>query len=238
MQIMNKINFLKILYTDRIFNKELIIMILMNGDWKRMILAAGRLLEESCDMLSGLDSLAGDGDHGVTIKKIAYILEMEAEDWAKEETLKSFLEKIGYRIMNVSGGPTSSLWGALFAGFGEGAKDEEGISVADLKNMFEASYQFVSELTNARIGDKTMMDAFVPAVDSILKSDRDILNMLSDAAEAAKKGADKTADYIAKYGRGKALKERSLGHKDPGAVSISILLDGFAQGAVNPEIIL
>lgn len=63
--------------------KELIILILMNEDWKRMFFTAGKLLEDSCEMLSKLYSVIGDKGHGVTVKKIAYILEIEAEDWKK-----------------------------------------------------------------------------------------------------------------------------------------------------------
>lgn len=208
-------------------------MVLMNEDWKSIFLISGKLLEDNCDMLSKLDTVLGDGDHGLTIKKIAYILEIEAEDWEKNESLKSFLERIGYKIMNVKGGITGSLWGALFIGFSMGVKDEEGVSENDLKNMFEAAFQSVSELTDAKPGDKTMMDAFMPAVNSILKSNADILSMLSDAAKAAREGAEETINFTAEFGRTKALKDRSMGHKDPGAVSLSILLEGFAEGTKN-----
>ena len=213
--------------------KELIILILMNEDWKRMFFTAGKLLEDSCEMISELDSVIGDKDHWVNVKKIAYILEIEAEDWEKDESFKSFLKRVGYKIMNIKGGTEGPLWGTLFTGFSIGVKDEEGVSENDLKNMFEAAFQYVSELTDAKPGDKTMMDAFIPAVNSILKSNADILNMLSDAAKAAKEGAEETVNYAAEFGRAKPLKDRSLGHKDPGAVSISLLLEGFAEGTKN-----
>lgn len=86
------------------------------------------------------------------------------------------------------------------------------------------------DLSKAKVGDKTLVDAFYPAVAAIAETEGSIEKLLDAAAEAAQKGADATADMAAKFGRAKNVGERSIGHKDPGAVSMAIFFAGLAKG--------
>lgn len=205
-------------------------MELMISDWKRMFKTCTKILHENSDMLSQLDAIIGDGDHGVTINKIATVLDNAVSQWSNDISIKGFLEDIGYEFMNVNGGSAGPLWGTIFVGFSEGLDDVNGIDSNSLKKMFQASLESITDISSAKVGDKTMLDAFIPAVQAIVTSDADIEEMLLNAAKAAREGAENTVNYIAKFGRAKNLKEKSLGHKDPGAESIALLLQGFAEG--------
>ncbi|MBF8982793.1 dihydroxyacetone kinase subunit L [Lutibacter sp. B2] len=205
-------------------------MVLTIVDWKKMLLSVSNLLKENAEQLSQLDSVMGDGDHGITINKIAGTIQNDVEQWKDDTTLKDFLENLGWNIMGVNGGSAGPLWGNLFIGFSDGMNDEIEVDEILFKKMFIFGLDEIYEITSARIGDKTMMDALIPAVQSMKNSNSSITKMLEDAYNAAKDGEENTINMIAKFGRAKNLKERSLGYKDPGAVSISLLFEGMAKG--------
>ena len=99
--------------------------------------------------------------------------------------------------------------------------------------MFEAGLSSVQNQTKAQVGDKTMMDALIPAVKAFReasKAGKSIKQALQDAAEAAKRGALATKDFKARFGRAKNLGDQTLGFQDPGATSISLLFQGFFEG--------
>jgi len=198
--------------------------------WKNMLLAAAELLKANAGALSKLDSEIGDGDHGVTIGKIALQIESDVRQWPDGKFLKAFLSELGTHIMGVNGGSAGPLWGNLFEGFSCGLTEEETeIDEAGFKRIVEAGLSAMQEISTAKVGDKTMMDVLIPVATVIRESAAPLPELLALAANAARTGADHTADYIAKYGRAKNLKEKSLGHKDPGAVSLALLFIGMAS---------
>lgn len=204
---------------------------LYSSDWKRILMASAHLIKENSKMLSELDSIVGDGDHGVTVNKIANIMESTIENWNDSKlSIKEILEEIGWKIMGVNGGSAGPLLGTLFIGLANGLKNEREVDKTVLKKMFISALEAMEEISDARVGDKTMMDVLIPVVENIKNSDADIPMMLKETAKVAKEASDNTVKYIAKFGRAKNLKEKSIGHKDPGAVSLSLLFIGFAQG--------
>lgn len=204
---------------------------LYSSDWKRILMTSACLIKENSKMLSDLDSIIGDGDHGITVERIANVIENTIENWDDNKfSIKEMLEELGWDIMGVNGGSAGPLWGTMFIGLADGLGDEKEVDEAALKKMFISALEAMEEISDARIGDKTMMDVLIPAVETIKSSDSDITMILKEAAKVAKEGADNTAKYVAKFGRAKNLKEKSIGHKDPGAVSLSLLFIGFAEG--------
>ncbi|QZY54414.1 dihydroxyacetone kinase subunit DhaL [Crassaminicella profunda] len=199
-------------------------------DWKNGLKSSAKILKENNEMLSELDSVTGDGDHGVTIHKIAEVIETAVEKWENDILLKNFFDDLGWKIMGVSGGSAGPLWGTIFTGLADGLEDEQEVDKDILKKIFSSSMDALKGISNAKVGDKTMMDAFIPAVEEIKNSNKNMQEMLKDAAKVAKEGAENTVNFIAKFGRAKNLKEKSLGHKDPGAVSISLFFEGFVKG--------
>lgn len=192
-------------------------------EWKKMLIAAALKLKEESKFLCELDSVAGDGDHGITIGRMADAMKVRAEN-KESEDIKSFLDDIGMLCMGINGGSAGPLWGTIFSGLAEGAPSgKQEITAAEFKAMLQQAKVDFQDISQAKVGDKTMVDALYPALDAAVGASEDVGEMLQAAAEAATLGASRTKDYVAKFGRAKNVGAGSLGHEDPGAVSISLL---------------
>jgi dihydroxyacetone kinase-like protein len=141
--------------------------------------------------------------------------------------LNTCLREAGWNAMTVAGGAASSIVGAFFLGMGDGSEN------GDLATLFEAGLAAVRRLSKAEPGDKTMMDALVPAVKALRdasnagESEREALRL---AAGAARAGAESTRDMTSRFGRAKFAGERTRGYADPGATSIALIFEGFCIG--------
>lgn len=178
--------------------------------------AAARIRDQH-RRLSELDCIAGDGDHGSTMLRVVEQLEC-----ASGATPAELLRDAGWRILGVDGGASSSLLGTFFSGMAE--------DCGDLAAACESGLAAVRRQTRAQPGDKTMMDALVPAVRELRAG-----SGLRGAAEAARAGADSTRGLVARHGRAKYLGEKTRGHEDPGAESIALLFEGFYRGLAGQE---
>lgn len=197
-------------------------MLLTCTDWKRKFSKAAVALHDNADMLSKLDAETGDGDHGVTIGRMAQMMEDAVEQWKEGTSIQKFMEDLGWALMNINGGSAGPLWGTMLGGFAEGAGDGD-TDERSLKEMFRCALAAMEDVTTAKLGQKTMMDALIPACEATQSCGGDVQAILGAAAEAAEDGAEKTKAYIARFGRAKNLKEKAIGHQDPGATSLSIL---------------
>lgn len=197
---------------------------------RKMLHTAAVDLKDNVQYLCELDSVAGDGDHGIAIGHIADILKSHSED-TTIATMNLLLEGIGDAFMGVNAGSSGPLWGTIFAGMADGIDDQQELTEIEFKRMFAQAKEDFMDVSKAKVGDKTLVDAFYQAVSAIAETEGSIEALLDAAAEAAKKGADATAYMTAKFGRAKNVGERSLGHKDPGAVSMAIFFAGLAKGA-------
>lgn len=180
---------------------------------------------------SKLDAIAGDGDHGTAIVTALTIIAADAQEGTE---FPAMLNDMGMGVMMKTSGSTSTLLGALFMGMGEALEPlqvTDEVNAARLKAMFRGGLAGVQEQTKAKPGDKTMMDALVPAVEAIeaCTSD-DVKTLLEAGAEAALKGADATVNMKANFGRARNLGERSIGFADAGATSWACLFQSFAEG--------
>jgi dihydroxyacetone kinase-like protein len=147
--------------------------------------------------------------------------------------LRSCLRDAGWSVMGVDGGASSSLLGTFFGGMADAAECQAPLSPNELATVFEAGLAAVRKQTKAQPGDKTIMDALVPAIETLRASadaGKSAAEALHDAADAARTGAQSTRNFTAKYGRAKLLGEKTLGHQDPGAVSVSLMFAGFCSG--------
>ena len=125
---------------------------------QKMLLYTADLLAQHTDLLSDIDSKFGDGDHGITVGRIANCIRNETNRW-RDEKMGDFLDNLGAEIMNVNGGSAGPLWGTLFQGFGQGIENKDMLDSNLVKNMIEAGIEEMKTISNAGIGDKTMMDA-------------------------------------------------------------------------------
>lgn len=195
---------------------------------EKMLLAAAVELEEKSKMLCELDSVAGDGDHGVTIARMAESMKnkVEAHD---SSNIKDLLDDLSMAFMNSNGGSAGPLWGTVFGGLADVApEDAKEVSLEELHAMLAQAKEDFEGISKAKIGDKTMVDALYPALEAGMVAEGDAKTVFAAMGKAAAEGAEKTADMVARFGRAKNVGERSLGTKDPGATSISILLTAMA----------
>ena len=197
----------------------------------KMLLSAVEQVRENHTRLSELDSFGGDGDHGTTMLRAMENLAKSVEA-SQSGQIKKMLGEVAWAVMGTDGGATGPLFGSFFMGMSNGAGEDETADCAALGAMFEAGLESVSRRTKAQIGDKTIMDAMIPAIEAVgaaVNDGADIDGMLARAAEAALKGAESTKELAARFGRAKNIGERSKGEQDPGATSVALVFKGFAE---------
>ena len=195
-----------------------------------MLTGAAELLAENADRLSEIDSRFGDGDHGITMRKIARLIREQVPQWG-ERSISTFLDDLGTAVMEVKGGSAGPLYGALIGGLGvKLAADENTLDADAVRRMFAGALEEMEDLTSAKVGDKTMMDALIPAVEAAQQAAGDIGAVLTAAAEAAEAGAKASEGFVSKFGRARSYKEQTIGTPDAGAVSTALFIRGMAQG--------
>jgi dihydroxyacetone kinase-like protein len=152
---------------------------------------------------------------------------------SKTTSIQSLTYDMGFAFLGVDGGATGPLMGMLLLGMSEGVGDRETLDADGFAAMFESALASVQRQTGAKVGDKTMMDALIPAV-QVLRQAADegkpIEEMLDRAVEAAEKGAISTKEFRARFGRAKNMGDRTIGYQDPGATSILFIFQGLREG--------
>ena len=136
----------------------------------QMFVQAAKNLRSQHARLSELDSVAGDGDHGTTMLRVAERLEC-AIDPASPKNLQAILRETGWTVLGVDGGASSAILGTFFAGMADAAMGDDSMDCHELAEAFQSGLYAVSRRTRAQPGDKTMMDALVPAVDALHSAD-------------------------------------------------------------------
>ena len=202
-------------------------------DLANILRSGAARVKENHELLSRLDAATGDGDHGVTMKRVADAIIASVAD-GQALGVGPLLEQVGWNVMSVDGGSTSPLLGSFFMGMSEAVGGSESLDGPGLAAAFEAGLAKLCEQTQAQPGDKTMVDALVPAVVALRQAadaGGETAVLLAQAADAAQRGAEKTSELQARFGRARNLGARTIGHVDPGATSIALLFAGFRDGA-------
>jgi dihydroxyacetone kinase-like protein len=201
-------------------------------DFARMIAGAVASIRSQHALLSELDCATGDGDHGTTMLRAVDRLE-KAFAAGGPEDLKTCLQEAGWSVLGVDGGASSSLLGIFFGGMADAPRCGGPTDTNDLAATFEAGLAALRKQTKAQPGDKTMMDAIIPAIAALraaADAGKSVIEALHDAAGAANAGAEATRNVTARYGRAKFLGEKTRGHPDPGATSMRLMFEGFYRG--------
>lgn len=196
-----------------------------------MLLSAADRIRENHVLLSTLDSAVGDGDHGTTILRTMEAVAKSISD-NPGIGLSELFSKIGWDVMSCDGGSTGPLLGSFFMGMGDAiAKDAKEIDFRGVVAMFQSGINRLQKQSRAKVGDKTMMDAFLPAMDALKAATPEggIHAALVAAADAALKGSEATRNFRAKFGRARNLGDRVIGHQDPGSLSVALIFKGFSQ---------
>jgi dihydroxyacetone kinase-like protein len=199
----------------------------------RVLRAGAARVRAGAEQLGRLDSAIGDGDHGVAMSRAVQALE-QGIDGCQDKTPGALLKGVAWSVMSIDAGSTGPLLGSLLMGMTEPVGNAERVDCPLLASMFEAGLAKLRAISKAEVGDKTMIDALVPAIEAIsaaAAAGDSVADALDKAATAAEEGAERTKDFQARFGKARNLGERSLGHQDPGATSMAMLLRGFAEGA-------
>ncbi|MFR2069201.1 MAG: DAK2 domain-containing protein [Bacteroides nordii] len=195
-------------------------------NFKTMLTTALANIKAREDEFSKLDAVIGDGDHGQAIVTAMSAIVATAE---KGTEFKTMLNDMGFDVMLQVSGSTSTLLGAFFLGMSDHVSGTQ-LDAAAVKAMFAGGLANVQKQTKAQKGDKTMMDALVPAVEAIQNCPSDDIKELMNAgAEAALAGAQSTIELKANFGRARNYGERSIGYMDSGAASWSCMFASFAE---------
>ncbi len=178
--------------------------------------------------LTEIDSRFGDADHGLTMAKIAGAISAAAE--RPENGIQAMLDGAATAVMTLNGGSAVPLWNTWLDGMQEAAPEGDEIDVAGLQAVFAQALEELSDMSGAKVGDKTMMDALIPASRAVAAYGGDDENELfAAAAKAAMEGAEATRGFVSKFGRAKSYGEKTIGTPDAGAMSMAYFFQGLAQ---------
>ncbi len=192
-----------------------------------------KTIQENFGLLSEIDGAIGDGDHGVNMNKgftaCTQLLDAEPGGFAKG------LQTLGRLLLAEIGGAMGPLYGSFFLDMSRSAGGHEVIDIEVFQQMLEQGTNAVSSMGNAKVGDKTMIDALVPALEAYkaAASGNDFARALSAMAAAAESGKESTKNLVAKVGRASRLGERSLGKLDAGATSCALLLGAMTRSVTS-----
>lgn len=178
--------------------------------------------------LTEIDSKFGDADHGLTMTKIAGAISGAVAE--SDGGIQSMLDDAAMAVMVLNGGSAVPLWNTWLDGMQENAPDGDEIDTAGLQAIFARALEALNEMSGAQVGDKTMMDALIPAGEAIAAyTGNDEQELFAAAAEAATRGAEASKQFVSKFGRAKSYGTQTIGTPDAGATSMAYFFRGLAQ---------
>ena len=193
---------------------------------------AGEEINAQGDYLTQLDAAIGDGDHGTNMRRGFDAVGKALAGQGDGTPPGRLLIIAGKTLVATVGGASGPLWGSALRHAGRTLGDAETFDGSQLALALDAANDGVVQLGAASVGDKTMIDALVPAAQALhdaLDSGRSLEEATLAAADAAREGAEATTPMQARKGRASYLGERSIGHQDPGATSAAIIMDALAR---------
>ena len=178
--------------------------------------------------LTEIDSKFGDADHGLTMTKIAGAISGAVAE--SDGGIQSMLDDAAMAVMVLNGGSAVPLWNTWLDGMQENAPDGDEIDTAGLQAIFARALEALNEMSGAQVGDKTMMDALIPASEAIAAyTGNDEQELFAAAGEAATRGAEASKQFVSKFGRAKSYGTQTIGTPDAGATSMAYFFRGLAQ---------
>ena len=178
--------------------------------------------------LTEIDSRFGDADHGLTMSKIAKAVSAAAGE--SEGGIQAMLDDAAMAVMVLNGGSAVPLWNTWLDGLQEEAPEGNEIDTAGIQAIFAKALKALSDMSGAKVGDKTMMDALIPASQAIAAySGSDEAGLFDAAAQAALQGAEASKQFVSKFGRAKSYGEQTIGTPDAGPPPWPISSRGLAR---------
>jgi phosphoenolpyruvate---glycerone phosphotransferase subunit DhaL len=193
------------------------------------IKAAALLVTENAPWLTQLDTAIGDGDHGENMMRGFSAVEKKLATTAPPD-LAVLFKLVGMTLLSSVGGASGPLYGGFFLELGKSSAGKGKLSKAEVGQILANGLADIQRRGKAQAGDKTMVDAWLPALEAYQASpNTDLAKALAVAADRARGAAEATIPLLARKGRASYLGERSVGHQDPGATSTWLLLKALAS---------
>ncbi len=210
--------------------------LVLNGrDWENMIIAAADAVDEAVNELSRLDAAVGDGDHGVNV--VTALGYARSQLVTSEDRLPGDVVKIVARgFLDEMGGAAGALFGSLFRVMGRSFGDAEQIDAQQLADALAGGVETVMRRGQTSPGDKTMVDALVPAAaaaNEAAEAELGIGEALAAIAAAARSGAESTTSMPASRGRAKYAGDKAVGVADAGATTVAIVLEAWSASSAE-----
>ncbi|GHO50105.1 dihydroxyacetone kinase subunit DhaL [Ktedonospora formicarum] len=197
----------------------------------RWLQRVAQILHEKREYLTQLDAAIGDADHGINMDR-GFKAVIEKLPSLANADIGAILKMVGTTLVSTVGGASGPLYGTAFLRAGIVTTGKSELRENDVVEMLAAMVEGIQVRGKAQAGEKTMLDAFLPALDVARQADLDEVEMaqlLNVCCQAAEEGAQRTLSLLATKGRASYLGERSVGHLDPGAISASYILAALAE---------
>jgi len=189
------------------------------------------VIEKEKQYLTDLDAAIGDGDHGINLAR-GFSGVVEKLPTVEDKDCATILKTVGMTLVSTVGGASGPLYGTAFMKSGMVLGNKEELTAEDFIKMLDISIDGISQRGKSTQGEKTILDALIPAAEAFKNNYADTGNVpeaFDKAIQAAQEGVEYTKTIIATKGRASYLGERSLGHQDPGATSVTKILECIAQ---------
>lgn len=199
-------------------------------DW---LMRCGEVFSRERDFLTQLDTEIGDADHGLNMNR-GFNKVMEKLPSVADKDIGFILKNTGMTLLSSVGGASGPLFGTFFIRAAQAANAKQSLDLAELHQMMQEGVEGVVMRGKAEPGDKTMCDVWWPVVESLGQSAQQNLSVaeaLQRAADSAERAVESTITMQARKGRASYLGERSIGHQDPGATSVMLMMKTLAEVA-------
>lgn len=199
-------------------------------DW---LMRCGEVFSRERDFLTRLDTEIGDADHGLNMNR-GFNKVVEKLPSVADKDIGFILKNTGMTLLSSVGGASGPLFGTFFIRAAQAANAKQSLDLPELQQMMQEGVEGVVMRGKAEPGDKTMCDVWWPAVESLGQSAQQNLSVaeaLQRAADSAERAVESTITMQARKGRASYLGERSIGHQDPGATSVMLMMKTLAEVA-------
>lgn len=207
---------------------------ILNSESSIIVFNLIKTIQDNKDYLSEVDGDIGDGDHGINMNK-GFTLCKERLGESKVD-LSTALKTLGRVLLTEIGGSMGPLYGTFFNRMAKVCNGKEQIDKEVFREMLKSALEGIKSLGDAKVGDKTLIDTLVPALDAYenaLGEGKDFKEALENMKVAAERGKESTRDLVAKVGRASRLGERSRGVLDAGATSCNLILQSMADTIID-----
>ena len=209
------------------------------GQIREMFIQVSTAIVDAEGLLTETDLAVGDGDHGTGMALGFGAVKDMLINAPEYQSVQALFLAVGSKLIDTMGGASGVLFGTFFISGIRHVKSEKGLTLDDFAHIFQGAYEAISARGRAKPGDKTMLDALFPAAIALREAaDADMLltDGFSLASERAAAGAEATREMLASTGRAREYRESSVGHPDPGAISVSIIVEAMNRYIRNEGI--